>query len=223
MKNHTTSDDSATLKAIETRYAGCRFRSRLEARWAVFFDALSMKWQYEAQGFRLSDGTQYLPDFEVFLGSRKTPSYLEIKPTRPDLIDPKGLAKWEKFAGVDEPDGRGADTYLLIGGIPDPATVDVSGPQGLGEWYDDGIVVCGDSGYAWCVCPWCGRPGIQFAARGARVCGYKEHFATEDEAAAKRPPYALYWPSRVDDKCYTGSDPRILAAYAAARAERFGT
>lgn len=25
------------IKAIETRYAGCLFRSRLEARWAVFF------------------------------------------------------------------------------------------------------------------------------------------------------------------------------------------
>lgn len=29
-----------TIRAIETRYAGCRFRSRLEARWAVFFDHL---------------------------------------------------------------------------------------------------------------------------------------------------------------------------------------
>jgi hypothetical protein len=25
----------ATIAALETRYAGCRFRSRLEARWAV--------------------------------------------------------------------------------------------------------------------------------------------------------------------------------------------
>lgn len=28
-----------TIKPIETRYKGCRFRSRPEARWAVFFDA----------------------------------------------------------------------------------------------------------------------------------------------------------------------------------------
>ena len=27
------------IKAIETYYKGYRFRSRLEARWAVFFDA----------------------------------------------------------------------------------------------------------------------------------------------------------------------------------------
>lgn len=32
----------STIKAIETSYAGCRFRSRLEARWAVFFDTLGI-------------------------------------------------------------------------------------------------------------------------------------------------------------------------------------
>lgn len=30
-----------TQCALETRYAGCRFRSRIEARWAVFFAALA--------------------------------------------------------------------------------------------------------------------------------------------------------------------------------------
>lgn len=53
-----------TIKAIETRYAGCRFRSRLEARWAVFFDALGIPWEHEAQGF-LIDGQRYLPDFHL--------------------------------------------------------------------------------------------------------------------------------------------------------------
>lgn len=49
--------------ALETHYAGYRFRSRLEARWAVFFDAAGIAWEYERQGFELSDGTRYLPDF----------------------------------------------------------------------------------------------------------------------------------------------------------------
>lgn len=31
------------IKPIETHYNGYRFRSRLEARWAVFFDALGIK------------------------------------------------------------------------------------------------------------------------------------------------------------------------------------
>ena len=51
------------LKAIETEYRGYRFRSRLEARWAVFFDACGVKWEYEPEGFILPNGQQYLPDF----------------------------------------------------------------------------------------------------------------------------------------------------------------
>ena len=50
------------MKAIETIYHGYRFRSRLEARWAVFFDALGITYEYEPQGFDL-DGVWYLPDF----------------------------------------------------------------------------------------------------------------------------------------------------------------
>lgn len=52
------------IKAIETSYKGYRFRSRLEARWAVFFDALGCGWQYEPEGFELNAG-RYLPDFKV--------------------------------------------------------------------------------------------------------------------------------------------------------------
>ena len=51
------------IKAVETIYKGYLFRSRLEARWAVFFDALGIKWEYEPEGLLLSDGTSYLPDF----------------------------------------------------------------------------------------------------------------------------------------------------------------
>jgi hypothetical protein len=50
------------FKAIETLYAGCRFRSRLESRWAVFFDTLGIQWEYEKEGFVL-EGIKYLPDF----------------------------------------------------------------------------------------------------------------------------------------------------------------
>lgn len=51
------------IKAIETRYKGYRFRSRLEARWAVFFDALGIKWEYEKEGYDLGNRGYYLPDF----------------------------------------------------------------------------------------------------------------------------------------------------------------
>ena len=39
------------IKAIETFYKGYHFRSRLEARWAVFFETLGIPWKYEVEGF----------------------------------------------------------------------------------------------------------------------------------------------------------------------------
>lgn len=50
-------------KAISTVYRGYRFRSRTEARWAVFFNAVGLAFEYEKEGFDLGDGIKYLPDF----------------------------------------------------------------------------------------------------------------------------------------------------------------
>lgn len=55
------------MKAIETTYNGYKFRSRLEARWAVFFDAMGIEYQYEPEGFeKRGCGDRlfrWLPDF----------------------------------------------------------------------------------------------------------------------------------------------------------------
>lgn len=51
------------MKAIETKYKGYRFRSRLEARWAVYFDDAGIDWEYEPEGFDLGSAGYYLPDF----------------------------------------------------------------------------------------------------------------------------------------------------------------
>ena len=51
------------MKVIETEYKGYLFRSRLEARWAVFFDACGVRWEYEPEGYVLNNGQCYLPDF----------------------------------------------------------------------------------------------------------------------------------------------------------------
>jgi len=57
---------SAVLRAIETEWRGYRFRSRIEARWAVLFESLGWPWEYEPEGFDLGDGFgRYLPDFRV--------------------------------------------------------------------------------------------------------------------------------------------------------------
>ena len=68
--------DKYALKAIETEYSGYKFRSRLEARWAVFFDALQINYKYEDEGYELSDGELYLPDF--YLPEFKV--FVEVKP-----------------------------------------------------------------------------------------------------------------------------------------------
>lgn len=52
------------IKPIETIYNGYRFRSRLEARWAVFFDSLGVDYEYEPEGFS-NNGVLYLPDFLI--------------------------------------------------------------------------------------------------------------------------------------------------------------
>ncbi|GEM_PF-1359411 len=51
------------IKAINTKYKGYYFRSRLEARWAVYFDSMDLKWEYEKEGFNFGNGINYLPDF----------------------------------------------------------------------------------------------------------------------------------------------------------------
>ncbi|HUH58002.1 MAG TPA: hypothetical protein VL020_05770 [Pseudomonadales bacterium] len=68
-----------TIKAIQTQYKGYHFRSRLEARWAVFFDALGISWEYEMEGFELSTGERYLPDFYL----PEANLWLEIKGPKP--------------------------------------------------------------------------------------------------------------------------------------------
>lgn len=73
-----TAARSKPIQAIETRYAGCRFRSRLEARWAVFFEHLSVKWEYEPEGYKLPSG-YYLPDF-LLPNIRERGTWFEVKP-----------------------------------------------------------------------------------------------------------------------------------------------
>lgn len=50
------------VKPIPTVYGGYEFRSRLEARWAYFFDMYKIPYIYEPEGLDL-DGIRYLPDF----------------------------------------------------------------------------------------------------------------------------------------------------------------
>lgn len=192
-------------QAIETSWGGCRFRSRTEARWAVFFSALGMEWEHESQGYHTEfnvgpAGKQvgYLPDFYLpALGL-----YLEVKPPWPDHVDPEGVKRWQFFAGMVELDWDRGRTAMLIGNIPDPNRVDELGPPRETEWFGQKVVTLRDWHCAWCACPSGTHFDIQFQARGARVlCGC---------------------PRIQDDRQYfTGDHPSILNAYRTARSARF--
>ena len=94
------------IKPIETEYKGYRFRSRLEARWAVFFDALGIKWEYEPEGYEFEDRTKYLPDFYF-------PSldyYAEVKGKNNHLQD--DIEKAEKFVQSSK------KTLVILSQIP---------------------------------------------------------------------------------------------------------
>ena len=82
------------MKAIPTEYGGCRFRSRLEARWAAFFDLCRWHWTYEP--FDL-DG--WIPDFALHSVDRKIAALVEIKPLSPGQI--AKLEKRSQFMGTD--------------------------------------------------------------------------------------------------------------------------
>lgn len=78
------------VKAIETKYAGCKFRSRLEARWAVFFDAVGVIYKYENEGFEWNFNgrkERYLPDFYL----PEWGVYVEVKPGAPTIEEMRKL------------------------------------------------------------------------------------------------------------------------------------
>lgn len=101
------------IKAIETYYNGYRFRSRLEARWAVFFDNVGIRYWYEPEGFeiKIADDTviRYLPDFYL----PDFGIYCEVKPDREHL-----MADSEKLSWMIDFHGPMENGLLILGQIP---------------------------------------------------------------------------------------------------------
>ena len=90
------------IKPIETEYKGYRFRSRLEARWAIALDTMGLKWHYEHEGFAIDGLGWYLPDF--WLPDLKC--WAEVKP---------GAFTKEEFAKAAALPGG----CLLLDGMPE--------------------------------------------------------------------------------------------------------
>lgn len=101
------------IKAIETVYNGYKFRSRLEARWAVFFDAAGIRYEYEPEGFELEDGTKYLPDFYF----PDYDWYAEVKAPRSGAV--KEIEKACKFVGSK------IKVLVILGNIPPKSDADL--------------------------------------------------------------------------------------------------
>jgi hypothetical protein len=93
-----------TIKAITTVYRNVEFRSRLEARWAVWFDEMMIPWAYEPEGF-IVDGAAYLPDFYLTAINRGV--YVEIKP--------QGIDGDEKRLALDRVSAFDGKLLLIVG------------------------------------------------------------------------------------------------------------
>ncbi len=112
-----------TLAAHPTKYAGVQFRSRLESRWAAFFDLAGICWEYEPVDL---DG--WTPDFRAYSDCIACPKshvyYAEVKPY--DSVE-----QFHDHPAFGAAFGNGV---LLLGNGPIPSqTVRVLDCPGAGE------------------------------------------------------------------------------------------
>lgn len=128
-------EHEVNIKAIETQYKGYRFRSRLEARWAVFFDSLRLRWEYEPEGFDLGKAGWYLPDFYL----PDWGIWLEVKPDIPNDIEVDRFTAFHMARALDETDGGtgGFKASYILCGTPGVPNIE------LGELYGQWKLVSG--------------------------------------------------------------------------------
>lgn len=234
------------IKAIETRYAGYRFRSRLEARWAVFMDHLNVPWEYEPQGYVINDNTPYLPDFLVYPNTRFA-FWLEVKgafPNKDELTKAKGLAEGSGipayvYWGNLEPPGPNPDSlhsdetyygsfvtrYAWInesGWNPYPLQLPPSWELGLTPTAfrfdpNDKAGKAESRFWWWIDCPHCGRALIKINGQVGWCPSYDGRNSNSRPGAWP----GKTWPVNGFYPRFAHRTPRLLAAYTAARSARF--
>ena len=159
------------IRPIETRFGGVLFRSRLEARWCVFWDSRGVPWEYEKEGYELPSG-RYLPDF--WLPQHRC--WVEIKGQKPTEHE---LDLLHDLAGT-----TGTPAYLFWG---TPGAWkwqrDVKGlafvwmPTEKSWWPEEreqssALGLSFDSDHAFTECIHCGQIGIEWQGRAERLaCG----------------------------------------------------
>ncbi len=152
-------------KPIETYWNGLHFRSRLEARWAVFYDRLGIRYVYEPEGYKLGNGVWYLPDFWL----PEQECFIEVKPEYPtenEILKAERLCAW-----------TGSPVFIAHGPIGSIDSTDY--PNMHEAWFADPRrnghnIAMRDSDYQWCRCMRCGKYGIQYAGRSERICRHTE-------------------------------------------------
>ena len=109
---------SMPLVPIQTEYNGTVYRSRTEARWAVFFTIAEIEFQYEPEGFDLG-GINYLPDFWL----PRLGLFVEVKPpSEPLPIEIEKCSRLAKASG---------SLVLLVRGDPGLKRGTLFNPDGI--------------------------------------------------------------------------------------------
>jgi hypothetical protein len=180
--------------ALNTHYAGHRFRSRLEARWCVFMDGHALghaplwrPWQYEVEGIVLPGRRSYLPDFELGTGFS-----IEVK-GEDARFDIERTELYVKATGK---------IVLVLGDIPRP------GDQGLHlQW---ACLHAGGGNALWQTWRW-------FYARDAGVIIPQGH----DWPSLRPEQNDVLCPVAGVRRLDMDEQPEVDAAYEAARSARF--
>lgn len=102
-----------TIEAIQTIYDGITYKSRTEARWAVFFKELSLNFKYEQEKIDFEDGVTYLPDFYI----EEFDCYFEVKANN-DRVVIEEAHKAQRLSKMNK-------KVLLAIGAPSPETPNI--------------------------------------------------------------------------------------------------
>lgn len=160
-------------QGIPTEYRGVRFRSRLEARWAAFFDRISWGWAYEP-----FDLAGYIPDYVLALDGGEL--LVEVKPAL-------SLDELRESAGKIEDSGWLNEAMIVGADLFEPAHVHPiigligerePSPEGEPSW------VWGPARLFSCLS--CGHPSVlsESGSWRCRVCGAQDgHVGTFAGAA----------------------------------------
>ena len=102
-----------TVHALPCDYAGAHMRSRLEARWAKFFDRLGTPWKYELQRYTMEGQHAYTPDFHL----ADLSLIVEVKPRL--IVDVPSMNKYDAY-GPELVRREECKMYVLCVGAPTP-------------------------------------------------------------------------------------------------------